>query len=165
MNINTNLEDVLNLAPIEDDEQDETKLVPVEIGSDLTTPEVLDRVDKIASALPEVKGLEASDQELDDLADMATRAYKDILELGFNTDPRHGAEVLQVASNMLAHAITAKTNKIQKKLKMIDLQIKKQRVDQYEREQNKEPAGAIPSKATEIDRNTLVEQLMKKKST
>jgi hypothetical protein len=37
-----------------------------------------------------------------------------------------------VASQMLGHAITAKTAKMNKKLKMIDLQMKKMRLDQQQ---------------------------------
>jgi hypothetical protein len=47
-------------------------------------------------------------------------------------DSRFASEIFSVASNMLGHAITAKTAKLDKKLKMIDLQIKKMRLDQQQ---------------------------------
>lgn len=89
-----------------------------------------DAIDKIDNALPMVRGLEASDSEMDELASLATSSYKDLLDLGFQVDSRFASEIFSVASNMLGHAITAKTAKLDKKLKMIDLQLKKARLDQ-----------------------------------
>lgn len=158
MNINTNLESVLNLAPIDDD--DEKDIVPIEVPPELSTREVFDQVDKIAAALPYVSGLDASERELDDLADLAVKAHKDIMDLGFNVDMKNAGEILSVAANMLGQAITAKTSKIQKKLKMIDLQIRNRRLDLLEAEKNpKAPEGSPIGQATEIDRNDLLDQI------
>jgi len=87
-------------------------------------------IDKIDAALPAVKGLEATDFEMDDLAMKASASYQDLMDLGMQVDSRFAAEIFSVASNMLGHAITAKTAKLDKKLKMIDLQLKKMRLDQ-----------------------------------
>ena len=87
-------------------------------------------IDKIDAALPAVRGLDATDQEMDDLAGLATGSYKDLMDLGMQVDSRFASEIFSVASNMLGHAITAKTAKLDKKLKMIDLQMKKMRLDQ-----------------------------------
>ena len=87
-------------------------------------------INKIDDALPAVRGLEATDQEMDELAGLATGSYKDLMDLGMQVDSRFASEIFSVASNMLGHAITAKTAKLDKKLKMIDLQLKKARLDQ-----------------------------------
>jgi hypothetical protein len=87
-------------------------------------------IDKIDAALPGVRGLEATDSEMDDLANMAKTSYEELMTLGMQVDSRFASEIFSVASNMLGHAITAKTAKLDKKLKMIDLQLKKARLDQ-----------------------------------
>ena len=87
-------------------------------------------IDKIDAALPGVRGLDASDQEMDSLAKLAQDSYKDLMDLGMQVDSRFASDIFSVASNMLGHAITAKTAKLDKKLKMIDLQLKKARLDQ-----------------------------------
>jgi hypothetical protein len=46
-----------------------------------------------------------------------------------NVDSRY-AEIFAVAGTMLGHALTAKTAKLNKKLKMVDLQLKKMKMDQ-----------------------------------
>ena len=84
------------------------------VSPPIINTETLSKIDKIESALPEVRGLESSDQEMDDLAQLAVDSYKDLMDLGMNVDSRFAAEVLGVASSMLSHAITAKTAKMNK---------------------------------------------------
>lgn len=127
------------------------------------TPQTLAQIDatidKIDSALPAVRGLEATDTEMDTLADMATNSYKDLMDLGMQVDSRFASEIFGVASNMLGHAITAKTAKLDKKLKMIDLQLKKMRLDQ---QQSDDPA--VPTAQGQVlSRNDLLERLLKSK--
>jgi hypothetical protein len=85
--------------------------------------------DKISAALPKVKGLGDVDTEFDELARRATEAYDDLMDLGMNVEARYSARVFEVASSMLKNAIDAKSAKIDKKLKMIELQLKKQKID------------------------------------
>ena len=83
--------------------------------------------DKVAAALPQVKGLgELSDLELDKLAVEAEESYKNLMDLGMNVDSRYSGRIFEVAGNFLRNAIDAKSGKIDKKLKMIELQLKKQ---------------------------------------
>lgn len=115
-----------------------------------------DAIDKIDAALPAVKGLEASDSEMDSLADLATSSYRDLMDLGMQIDSRFASEIFSVASNMLGHAITAKTAKLDKKLKMIDLQLKKARLDQ----QSPQSAVVDTGNGHVLDRNQLLEKLL-----
>jgi hypothetical protein len=90
----------------------------------------LEEFDKIASALPRVRGLgDMADSELDALANKAEQAYDDLMDLGMNVDPRYGTKMFEVAAQMMNAAIQAKSNKIDKKLKMVDLQLKKLAID------------------------------------
>jgi hypothetical protein len=117
-------------------------------------------IDKIDAALPDVRGLDATDQEMDELAGLATGSYKDLIDLGMQVDSRFAAEIFSVASNMLGHAITAKTAKLDKKLKMIDLQLKKMRLDQTA---NKDPEATQTAHGMVLSRNDLLERLIKGK--
>lgn len=153
------LESLFNL-PSSNDQEDEDVSVnntePAPTTTLPTIPESLDAIDKIEAALPAVKGLEASDEEMDALASLATDSYKDLMDLGMQVDSRFASEIFSVASNMLGHAITAKTAKMNKKLKMIDLQLKKAKMD-------KDNAGAdnIPTgQGAVLDRNELLSRLV-----
>ena len=96
--------------------------IPLPENIEEITTDTADALDKIEAALPQVKGLEASDTEMDELAILATNSYKDLMDLGMQVDSRFASEIFNSASSMLGHAITAKTAKINKKLKMLDLQ-------------------------------------------
>tara|TARA_B100001287_G_scaffold274730_1_gene280690 strand:- start:4340 stop:4828 length:489 start_codon:yes stop_codon:yes gene_type:complete len=87
--------------------------------------------DKIASALPSVKGLgDKADNELNDIADRALQSYEDLMDLGMNVESRYSGRVFEVAGSMLKTSLDAKVAKMDKKLKMIELQLKKEKLDQ-----------------------------------
>lgn len=119
-------------------------------------------IDKIDEALPGVRGLDASDSEMDELADLAKDKFNDLMDLGMSMEARHSALVFQTASQLLGHAITAKTAKMDKKLRMIDLQMKKMRLDHQIKKDNGID-DAIPQESTLMDRNELLKQLIGKK--
>lgn len=115
--------------------------------------------DKISAALPQVKGLgDVSDSEFDALAQRATDAYDDLMDLGMNVEARYSGRVFEVAASMLKNAIDAKSAKIDKKLKMIELQLKKQKLDS---DANPEDNGVnIQGEGYIVtDRNSLIEKL------
>ena len=117
--------------------------------------------DKIEKALPQVKGLgELSDLELDKLAVEAEESYKNLMDLGMNVDSRYSGRIFEVASTMLRNAIDAKSSKIDKKLKMVELQLKKMKLD---KDGTDDTSGAIESEGTIIsNRNDLMKKLMNK---
>lgn len=121
--------------------------------------EKLEEFDKISSALPRVKGLgDISDAELDSLANKAEQAYDDLMDLGMNVEARYGARIFEVAAQMMNAAISAKSAKIDKKLKMVDLQLKKYAVD--EKNKPKKTADTVEGEGYIItDRNSLIEKL------
>jgi len=118
----------------------------------------LEEFDKISAALPQVKGLgDIADGELDALAQRATDAYDDLMDLGMNVEARYSGRIFEVAGTMLKNAIDAKSAKLDKKLKMIELQLKKQQLDQKSGQDDSitiQGEGVIVS-----DRNSLIEKL------
>jgi hypothetical protein len=118
-------------------------------------------IDKIELALPAVRGLESSDAEMDELATMAVKEFNNLLDLGMNVDSRYASEIFSVASTMLGHAITAKNAKINKKLKMIELQLKKAKMDQDAGKAEDIPEG----QGTVLDRNELLSRLLSRNNT
>jgi ASC-1-like (ASCH) protein len=115
--------------------------------------------DKIAAALPKVKGLgEMADAELNEIADKAMTAYDDLMDLGMNVESRYASRVFEVAGGMLKTSLDAKVAKLDKKLKMVELQLKKQAIDQ---KANSNPDGDIVNGDGYVvsDRNSLLEKL------
>ena len=126
------------------------------------TTEALDTLSKIEQALPQVRGLDAADNEMDGLAEMAQSSYKDLMDLGMQVDSRYASEIFNVAGTMLGHAITAKTAKLNKKLKMIHLQLKKAQLDQKEASRDKEIEATPLGEGRELDRKELLKMLASK---
>jgi hypothetical protein len=120
------LTDLFNLP---DDDEDKTQPSEEYIPESFLTDEHLETLDKIESSLPAVKGLDASDKDMDELADLAKEAFNNLMDLGMQVDSRFSAEIFNSASGFLGHAITAKTSKVNKKLKMIQLQLQKAELD------------------------------------
>ena len=150
------LEEILNLPDskkiIKQEEKVQSKTEVAPLLRDIN------EYDKISAALPMVKGLgELGDSELDELAKKATDAYDDIMDLGMNVESRYSARMFEVAASMLKNAIDAKSAKLDKKLKMIDLQLKKQKLDQ---DANNDDGITIQGDGVIIsDRNSLLEKL------
>ena len=174
------LEDILNLPnvreafkEVDQKEKDKKLKETANGGNGGTTSKNLDpqtaknlqksyaEFDKIAAALPQVKGLgELSDLELDKLAIEAEESYKNLMDLGMNVDSRYSGRIFEVASNFLRNAIDAKGSKIDKKLKMVELQLKKMKLD---KDGNKEGGPVEESDGFVIsDRNELMKKLLKK---
>lgn len=135
---------------------------PIPENAEIVTTEALNNLEKIENALPQVRGLEAADTEMDDLANLAKDSYKDLMDLGMQVDSRFSAEIFGVASNMLSHAITAKTAKLNKKLKMIELQLKKAALDQKMAAKNEEVEATPLGEGQALDRNELLKILTTK---
>jgi len=153
------LEELFDIASNEDNELNE----PIPGVAEEVTKEALSNLEKIETALPTVRGLEASDREMDELSKKAETSFQDLMDLGMQVDSRFSGDIFSVASNMLNHAITAKTAKLNKKLKMIDLQLKKATLDQRQAKQD-EKIENIPlgDGAQNLDRNELLRVLSAK---
>ena len=135
----------------------ETPPVNMESIPVISLEDKLEEFDKIAAALPRVKGLgDLSDSELDGLAAKAETAYDDIMDLAMQVEAKYSARMFEVATGMLTAAITAKTNKIDKKLKMVDLQLKKLAIDKKNAKEGDEVQG---EGYIITDRNSILEKL------
>ena len=153
------LEELFDIASSDENELNE----PIPGVAQEVTKEALSNLEKIETALPTVRGLEASDREMDELSKKAETSFQDLMDLGMQVDSRFSGDIFSVASNMLNHAITAKTAKLNKKLKMIDLQLKKATLDQRQSKME-EKIDNIPlgDGAQNLDRNELLRVLSAK---
>ena len=157
------LEELLNLPDnkdlIEEAKADQTKKEKAQkaVVTQEEDARSIAELDKITSALPAVKGLgEKGDTELDDIAERALTAYEDLMDLGMNVESRYSGRVFEVAGGMLKTSLDAKTAKLDKKLKMIELQLKKEKMDKDDYNDN----GVIPGDGYVVtDRNSLLEKL------
>jgi hypothetical protein len=154
------LEELFDLSP---SNQEIDAAIPALPANRETLAALDDTIDKIDEALPAVRGLDATDSEMDELASLATGSYKDLMDLGMQVDSRFASEIFSVASNMLGHAITAKTAKLDKKLKIIDLQLKKARLDQQQQDKDSDSGTVQTANGVVLSRNDLLERIIGRK--
>jgi hypothetical protein len=161
------LEELFNLGPtpigneVQETSQQGTIDPEQALAAYAQTSEDIDKIDK---ALPLVRALEATDAEMDELAEMAKSNAQNLYELGMNVDPRFSGTIFQSVGVLLGHAITARQAKIDKKLRTISLQIQKARLDLAEKRatqtKDTEVTDEISGEATVLDRNSLLEMIL-----
>ena len=155
------LEEIFNL---ESNAEDTPETLAQKITEDQSTKDDLEAneliqqklgLDKIDTALPQVDGL-ADDEEIDKYSEDSYQAYKDLMDLGMNIEPRFAGRIMEVASSMMGNAINAKNIKVDKKLKMIELQLKKAKLDQ-----NTGDDEVVTGTGSVLaDRNELIKQIL-----
>tara|TARA_B100000424_G_scaffold99771_1_gene74845 strand:- start:2936 stop:3415 length:480 start_codon:yes stop_codon:yes gene_type:complete len=151
------LEELFNLPSQDQDleEQIVPEYVPLEQAQ-----EQLDLAKKIDNALPQISGVDTTDQDMDIYADKAVKAFDDLMQLGYNVEDRHAGHVFAAAHAMLKNAIDAKNSKADRKLRAVELQLKKLRLDQQQ-DNNQKPNTIETEQVIRIDRNSLLSELSK----
>ena len=151
------LEELFNL-PEKEESPEEPKLDHASVRS---IEDSIKAVENITSTLPQIKELDdLDDKELDALAKKAEDAYDDLMDLGMNVEVRYSGRIFEVAGTMIKNAIDAKGMKMEKKLKAIDLQLKKLKIDN---DSGKDPNDIINGQGYVItDRNELLKKLQNK---
>lgn len=126
------LEEVFGFPPIEEATASDETLpeVPVEVQEQLeVATATIDMANRVDIALPTVTDMATAERELDKLANTAQEQSERLMDLGFNVDDRNAGKIFEVAAQLLKTAVDAKTAKIDKKLKMVELQLRKARMD------------------------------------
>lgn len=155
------LEELFDLpASTADTEQTVTDIA----STQYSITEIDSAIDKIDAALPGIRDLETSDSEMDSLALKATETFDDLMDLGMQVDSRYASEIFAVAGAMLGHALTAKTAKMNKKLKMIQLQLQKAKLDldreKHTKDLDEGDSAVETAEGQVLSRNDLLERLI-----
>ena len=157
------LEELLNLPDSKeiieaDKKKAETEEKTQAVTQQQETLRDIAEMDKIAAALPQVKGLgELADNELNEVAEKSMSAYEDLTDLGMNVESRYSGRVFEVAGQMLKTNLDAKVAKLDKKLKMVELQLKKEKQD---KDSGNDDGNIVNGEGYIVtDRNSLLEKL------
>lgn len=121
---NKQLEETFDLMPMEND------LTDVETDNEFQ----MDPLDNRAEVERETAlyGFIEHDSEMDKYASEAFQSYKDMFSFAMASPPREAAPIFQASESMLKLAMESKNSKIEKKLKMMEIQLKqrKQKFDE-----------------------------------
>ena len=163
------LEETFNMAPQEPDDEDEIPTIEQSTAMIEALEQSLAETDKIDAALPSVRDLNEHDKDMDEIHAKAIKTFDELVHLGMNVEVHAGAKLLETANQMLKTAMEAKDSKVDRKLRMINLQLAKARLDHaIEKEENKNKAddNEIESEGkVVIDRNELLKRIAKASKT
>ena len=154
------LEEEFDLPPIEEalEAQAQDSTTPIEPAITIQTVEDAITVsEKINNALAEVRGMEEHDKEMDNIAIQAVDSYEQLMSLGMNMTDMAAGSVFNNAANMLKIALEAKDSKVTRKLKQVDLLLKKANLDHRVKTKD----GEAGFSATTFNRNELLKILGK----
>ncbi|MDB4128726.1 hypothetical protein N9578_01590 [bacterium] len=130
--------DLPSIADLKYDPEAEERIEELDLekiqSTMITTQSKMELSEKVDAALPLVDGMDQLEREMDEYARQAMETFNELVDLGKNVEDRHVAPIYDSASKMLTAGMQAKQAKIDKKLKMIELQMRKQKLDMQERE-------------------------------
>lgn len=106
-----------------------------------STDVAVSEYDKIASSLPMVNGLgKATDRELNEISIKAVGAYDDLMDLGMNVEQRYSGRIFEIANSLLKTGLDARVAKLNKRLKVVELQLRKEKQDSEEKDRDRRAA-------------------------
>ena len=117
--------------------------------------QALEQANNLEKEFDQMNGYDQLDVERDELAGLAIQAHTDLQELGMNVEVRHAGEIFSSSSQMLKIAVDAKNNKVEKKLKLLRLQLDKMKLDKQTAPEN----TTLDGTAVALDRNEILKQL------
>jgi hypothetical protein len=157
------LEEVFGFPPIEEalTSDDTLPEVPEEVQEQLEVANAtIDMANRVDIALPTVTDMATAERELDKLANTAQEQSERLMDLGFNVDDRNAGKIFEVAAQLLKTAVDAKTAKIDKKLKMVELQLRKARMDKEGKTEESNVLDVTEGSLTG-NRNDIVQAILK----
>ena len=134
--MNKKLETLFNLPEVEDESVIDVDSIDIGIEDVkqelMAAPDMLNAItsmEKIDMALTPVAGIDTHDTDMDDVAVKAIESYQKLMDLGLQVSDGHAAKIFEAAAAMLKTAMDAKDAKVTRKLKTIELQLKKAKMD------------------------------------
>lgn len=160
------LEEVFGFLPENDPNLDSSatpvmdEALPEAVQKQLTSAQAtIEMANRVDLALPTVTDMSVAERELDQLADTAQEQSERLMDLGFNVDDRNAGKIFEVAAQLLKTAVDAKTAKLEKKLRVVELQLRKARLD-ADGKKNPESAIIDAEDAVVANRNDLVKAIL-----
>lgn len=135
------LEETFGIPPSDQESEDiSDQMIQEQEGEAVKLLNALTNAEKIDVALATVEDLQSYVDEMDEISKKALDAYEEMVRLGMNAPISNAARLLEVSNMMLRTALDARSNKAVHKLRTVELQIRKARLDQEGH--GAEPVGA-----------------------
>lgn len=173
------MENAMNLPRLKDalkelNDQEAEKSSPEEQeelaeSEDPTLEEIknaLNKTEELKHALANIPDSTEHGAHMDEIRTEAMQGYKDLLDMGFNVDPKSAGSFLEPSIQLLNLALQADNSKLEAKLKLMRANIDQERLKlqqqklAFDMKKNSTEAEVLESDdALWTDRNTLLEKL------
>ena len=117
---------------------------------------VLDQAHSLKKQVAEGDHFALHDHEMDEIAELAVEYGKTLHDLGLQAEVKHAGEIFTASGNMLKIAVDARNAKMEKKLKLLRLELDRLKLDRT----TPDPGDTVNQEnVTVLDRNALLEQI------
>lgn len=125
------LEETFNLSPKSDydDGVHDSELELPDEDSIVAEMHDVSNSEKADVALSKVGDIAEHDKEMDEIAEVAMNTFAELVSLGHDAHPLHAGKMFEVAAVMLKTALDARESKSNRRMKTVELQIRKHKVD------------------------------------
>lgn len=137
------VQDEVELYQYDDEEEDEDQISLDE------AKEAMLKLKAMRAQLKDLPDITNRKKHLDRLADLAERKFEDIFDRAFNCEDRFASEMINAANAMLKIALDAHSKIMDSDVKLVDLQIKKDKIEVELNMKPKSAMGALPEKEVE----------------
>lgn len=135
---------------------EETFDIP-ELNNTVPDPDVvMDNAQQLATTYENTDPDQVHDEEMDEIAQLALEYGKSLHDLGMNVEVKHAGEIFNASGNMLKIASDARNAKMEKKLKLMKLELDRVKLERMAPER---PELIENSQVTVLDRNELLNQI------
>lgn len=90
--------------------------------------EAMSSVKEMKKSLQLIPDILEKENEIDQIAENAARYFEDVMDRGFNSEGKFAGHIFDAANNLLKTALEAKATIINAKLRLLDLELKKQKM-------------------------------------
>ena len=122
----------------------------------MNADQALEKADEFEQEFKNKDHFELHDEEMDEISATAIEYGKSLHDLGMNVEVKHAGEIFNASGNMLKIASDARNAKMEKKLKLMKLELDRVKL---ERSTPERPELIENSQVTVIDRNELLNQI------
>lgn len=162
----TPLEKTFDLPAISDLEEEQSLSYDDLMAESRVAIAEMTNADKIDLALTSVTGLYEHDGEMEDISKKAIKTYEDLVSLGMASSEIAAGKIFENASKFLQIAMDSRNAKVERKLKTVDLMLKKQKLEQdAKRLFSKEEDEPETNNGHMFDRNDLIRMMRDASST
>lgn len=118
--------------------------------------QVVDQAKELQKEYKNQDHFELHDEEMDEISDMALEYGKSLHDLGMSVEVKNAGEIFTASSNMIKIALDARNMKMEKKLRLLKLELDRLKLDRT----TPDPGETINAdNVTVLDRNSLLDQI------